>query len=360
MIPNARRVLSQRNLWQDGILLGGRKLRLAPHIISEATRALRSKGAITVEHRTPRNLPGRTVELLVPADQRRRKSYIDRAVGRKSLLYGRYLLLSRTAGDAGEEVLRHSLSTAGSHLIEIESGFGEVHNLMNVRLYGSLDSGAWLFHVDPATRRPLIPYALPIEVKNRRQVLYPIHKEVHQLLSKAADVQKANPGQPVVPILICRAGHPWLFWMAKDLGFLVHQTRRQFVSLPAKMTAQLFNEVRTELGLTDLTLVTNASRPRIQEFFKQTIVKQAKKAAPRWAVSAQVIAEYSNELRTEGMGSGDRLLLIRDLRQEMEYQLERAGFTEPLLTWSLPDEEEWQDQTPYMEGWNDNDAHILT
>src|SRR5690606_5576755 len=47
----------EARLWQDGILLGGRKLRLAPHIISEATRALRSKGAITVEHRTPPQPP---------------------------------------------------------------------------------------------------------------------------------------------------------------------------------------------------------------------------------------------------------------------------------------------------------------
>jgi hypothetical protein len=47
------------------------------------------------------------------------------------------------------------------------------------------------------------------------------------------------------------------------------------------MTSKLFDELRPELGLTDLTLVTDESRPSIQQFFCETIIKQAAEAAPR-------------------------------------------------------------------------------
>lgn len=46
---------------------------------------------------------------------------------------------------------------------------------MGVKLYGALDSGAWLHSIHPTTGLPRMPFALPMEMKNRRPVLYSIH-----------------------------------------------------------------------------------------------------------------------------------------------------------------------------------------
>jgi hypothetical protein len=40
-------------------------------------------------------------------------------------------------------------------------------------------------------------------------------------------VQRQHPDLPVVPLLVCRRGYDRLFWMAKDLGLLVHAARAQ-------------------------------------------------------------------------------------------------------------------------------------
>jgi hypothetical protein len=138
--------------------------------------------------------------------------------------------------------------------------------------------------------------------------------------------------------------------MAKDLGFLLHTTRRQFATLPHKMAPKLFEKLRTDLGLADLTLVSDESRPSIQQFFRETIIKQAARSAPRWAAAA--VAPFAGKLRTENVPPGDRLELVRELRQELEWAKPKAGFTDPLLSWSLPDQEEWQDLTPEADDWD--------
>jgi len=163
-------------------------------------------------------------------------------------------------------------------------------------------------------------------------VFYPIHKEVYQLLGKPATLQLEHPDQPIEPIFVCRAANPWLGWMAKDLGFLLHTTRRQFATLPNKMPARLFTELHTGLGLTDLTLVTDESRPSIQQFFRETIIKQAVRSAGRWAAAAETVAPYATKLRTENVPPGDRLDLVRELRQELEFVMPKAGFRDPLLS----------------------------
>jgi hypothetical protein len=65
------------------------------------------------------------------------------------------------------------------------------------------------------------------------------------------------------------------------------------------------------------------------------------------------VAPFAGKLRTENVPPGDRLELVRELRQELEWALPKAGFTDPLLSWSLPDQEEWQDLTPEADDWDD-------
>jgi len=76
--------------------------------------------------------------------------------------------------------------------------------------------------MNPQTQAPTgSTYLVPIEVKNVRHWLYPIHDEIYQLLHKAAGLANACPEHPVVPILICRKAHYRTLQLARDLGFLV-------------------------------------------------------------------------------------------------------------------------------------------
>lgn len=340
-------------LHEHGLPHGGRRIKFDPHIITDAVNQLRTLGAIQERQHITKG--GSTVPLFVVGDDHNRSTAVQRAVGRKAMLYRRFRLLSDQAGRAGEQVLRHSLLTAGPHLTPMEPGYGEVRRAMNVPLYGPLDSGAWLNAIDPASGLPRRPVALPIEMKNRRLTLYPIHKEVHQLLSKAAAMQQRHPDYPIVPVLVCRRAHPRLFWMAKDLGFLVHTAERQFTSLPRGITHRLFEEVRTGLGLTDLTAVSSTQQPRIIQFFEETVPNRAHLQATRWAVTASTVLAYSERLRDPAPSPTERADAIRALRQAVQVTLPAAGFTGD-FGWSLPDRDSEHDVYEEFEEYDDDDV----
>jgi hypothetical protein len=63
--------------------------------------------------------------------------------------------------------------------IPISPEFAKVPRLLGTPVKGSFDSGAWVVSVSTDTGKPST-IAVPIEVRNRRLALYPIHKEVHR------------------------------------------------------------------------------------------------------------------------------------------------------------------------------------
>jgi hypothetical protein len=62
----------------------------------------------------------------------------------------------------------------------------------------------------------------------------------------------ARPDAAVLPVLVCRRAHPTLFWMAKQLGFMIINMDRQFIGSRIDEAAHL--EVHNELHFHDLTL----------------------------------------------------------------------------------------------------------
>jgi hypothetical protein len=335
----------EARLWEAAGQTSTRRPIFFPHILQEALNNLVASAKINkVIHPSK---AGRDAELYIPAETGRgRQTAITRAVGRKGMLYARYLSYSSRFGDAGETVVRESLTDAIRHgykSMNTNVPFGEVKTIGTARLAGPLDSGAWLTTIDPNTQIPLFPNAVPIEVKNRRLTLYPRHAEVHQLLHKAAVAQNANPTLPIVPLLVCRRAHDRLFWMAKDLGFLVHQARRQFLTLPPKTDARLLDQIKDELALSDLTLIPAESRPRIENLFTDTLPKQAPAAAKRWAaVGSQFIEDYAT-LRKETLKPWTRNTALSELRTGAEVALNQAGVDEPILAWALEELEEPDD-----------------
>jgi hypothetical protein len=195
--------------------------------------------------------------------------------------------------------------------------------------------------IDPTTGLA-VPHLVLVEVKNRRLTLYPRHAEVHQLLHKAALAAQAFPGQPIVPALICRRGHSWLFWMAKDLGFRVLQTRRQFFTLPDKTDPRYLTEVQEELGF-DLHAI-NGAMPNIIDFFRSTLPKESAVAAQRWKLMAPVVLRFSAELRKDTLTEHERTVLLNELYLNAELVLKQNGLDEP-LTWTLPPEDAYENPT---------------
>lgn len=315
-------------------------LRFDPHILTEAVRDLLELGLLVDrEHLT---YGGHSQRVLATSRTHRRETAVSQAVRRKGMLHGRYLKFTDTAGVAGELVVRQSLKESDRRLAPIETDFGEVSHLFTARLAGALDSGAHVTTTDPKTGTPSVT-TVPIEVKNRRLVLYPIHKEVHQLLHKAAVAQIANPVAPVMPVLVCRRAHTWLFWMARDLGFRVHAVNSQYVHAPKNLDERRFREVRNVLGLSDLTLVpygTTTGVPLIRKFFNETVPVSCLTAPTRWAISAPIIEPYSAELRKDTIESFARQELLRDLRSDLEAGFIEAGYKEEFRSWSLPDLDE--------------------
>lgn len=317
----------------------GRKACFFPHILSEAVRDLTAEGVIeTREHATK---GGATTELFVPADVTGRDTYVTRAVRRKGMLYARFLRWSRTEfGPAAEAVVRASLTDAIPHgFVPIEDGFGEVSTLGTARVNGALDSGAWMLVKDPTTKLPT-PHALLFEIKNRRLTLYPRHPEVHQLLHKAAHLHQSLKTQPIVPVLICRRAHKWLFWMAKDLGFIVHDARAQFLTLPDKTDIRMLDEVRTELALADLKLVSATSQPRIVNLFAETLPAQARSVAARWAEVGSTLLEHYRTMRNERLKPWDRTAALSELRADAAVALDDAEIPEQeqILAWALEED----------------------
>lgn len=301
-----------------------------PHIVTEATRQLVSSGRLVKEQRITKGQ--HPVEILTTADTRLRSTAIDRAVGRKAMLLRRYQgPIAETAGQAGEDVVNHSLTEVltaqGNRLTPVGASFGPVAALGGFKFVGSLDNGAWLSLVDE-DGMPGVPAFIPIEVKNRRQVIYPLHKELHQLLSKAAAFHMAHPGRAVTPLLICRQAHWWNFRMAHDLGFLVHQLGKQYVYTSApNATVTKIEEVREGLGLTDLhVLRRNGPQFTIRTLFETTIAAQSTpEAHARWRIAAALGSSTFDTLRHDTETPSTRQLLITQLRDTLTNSLEQDG-----------------------------------
>ncbi|GII25353.1 hypothetical protein [Planosporangium mesophilum] len=332
----------EARLWDAGTTVPGapRRVSFFPHILSEAINNLVAGGNLELTSHTTKG--GATAELYVPRDARRRTTAISAATRRKAMLYARFLRCSTTFGAAGEAVVRTSLMDAmpvGYLPMVDKPVFGEVPRIGTAdRLPGALDSGAWLVIKDRDTGIPLPPHALLVEIKNRRMTLYPRHNEVHQLLHKAALVQEQHPDLAVVPLLICRRGHDRLFWMAKDLGFLVHATRAQYFTMPEDTTERHVDEMRNELGLADLKLVAPDTPARIISLFTSTIPKTAAATAARWSSVGSKLLPHYKELRLDTIDNETRNSTLATLRLDAEAELAAAGVKDPILAWALDPE----------------------
>jgi hypothetical protein len=159
---------------------------------------------------------------------------------------------------------------------------GQVNEFLGVRLNGPLDDAAFLMPLAP-NGLPLSTVAIPVEVKNLRDWLYPASPEPYQLLGKATALQRAQPLQPIMPTLVCRRVHWTLLRMAKDLGFFIIEPKRQFIT--PTIDEDHLREVRSELGFMDLIATIDADAYIVRQFTR-TLPSYALDRCARWARTA--------------------------------------------------------------------------
>ena len=259
--------------------------RIDKHHLSTAHIELLRAGRIE-QHQTDTR-GGREVTIIQPADVGRRATAIAKAARRKRVLLARYLGWAQGTpsrpgiiGPAAERVVHESLKETATFRLVNPAG-GQVSAFLGYKLNGPLDN-AVIFTPMTEDGLPGQPIAVPIEVKNIRDWIYPSSQEPYQLLEKAAKLKQLRPETPLVPLLVCRRAHYTAFKMAKAFGFFILETRRQYIG---PVDEEKLAEVRVELGFIDLMAHSGPDRP-VVHMFADVFTKHASESADCWATTA--------------------------------------------------------------------------
>lgn len=284
-----------------------------PHHVTPALRELTNEGELRPDSAPTRG--GRDVQLFLSTAPRT-KTAVEKAAGRKRLLLSRYMGWAKgtpsragVIGPAAERVFHASIASTGAFTLA-QPGGGDVRDFLGLSLPGPLDSAG--FYVPLTNGIPGQPIAVPIEVKNLRDWIYPANTELYQLLDKAARLHvHVNGAVPIAPVLACRRAHYTTFRMAKQLGFFIIETRRQFIG---DVEHDKLAEVRAELWLTDLTS-TQGADDKIVRALSRVFPTQAPITAANWAVTAEdsQMRDYFHRMRNTTYGPR-RFSIIEDIR----------------------------------------------
>jgi len=283
---------------------------------------------------------GRTELVLAFTDRASRpggERAFEDAAARKRLLAARYHSWGRGSkghpnviGSAGERMVRASLLAAapGRYTPLPVSPSGELTHLFGKPVPGGpLDNAAYLTLTD-VLGRPTGVVTVLIEVKNVRHWIYPESAELYDLLDKAARLQVANPGQPFVPVLVCRRAHRTTFLMAAQLGFFVVDAKAQFLLQVQDVRPEHVEQVRRELGFRDLVLIapsSTQSSSSMRRRFEVVIPSVAARSAERFAQSASIVTKVSATLRKDSLTDVQRRRAFERLHTASEELPDFAG-----------------------------------
>jgi len=158
--------------------------RIDKHHLSTARIELLRSGRIEEHQADTRG--GREVTIIHTADVGRRRTAIAKASQRKRILLARYLGWAQGTpsrpgiiGPAAERVVHESLKETGTFRL-VNPSSGQVSNFLGCKIDGPLDH-AVIFTPMTAEGLPEHPVAVPIEVKNIRDWIYPSSQEPYQL-----------------------------------------------------------------------------------------------------------------------------------------------------------------------------------
>ncbi len=119
-----------------------------------------------------------------------------------------------------------------------------------------------------------------------------------------------------MPVLVCRRAHYLTTLMARQLGFYVLQTHRQYVRphlIETDDSRRHLEEVNAELAY-DL-VPHGESVPQMVEHFRRQLQAAATRTAERWAVTAPAAGQAFEILRNDALNYGERAQAMQELAE---------------------------------------------
>ena len=293
-----------------------------PHHLTMARNRLLEAGEIVSQRNTTRG--GRVVSTFALAA---RTKQADRAAAWKRLLHSRYLSWSASPSEWGvpplpfalERVIHASLTESAVHGYRLEKpGGGEVGQLLGRPVAGGPLDDAAFYTALSMDGMPRVATTVLVEAKHLRQWIYPRTQELYQVLDKSARVQVAHPEQSIVPVLVCRKQHFTTGVMAKQMGFHVVGTWRQYVRpivAGAPEDERKFTEVKDELA-SNLALHEGSVEQMVNQFVS-VLPGRMDDVVARWRAVAlhPDVPDTLARLRNDGISNDERRDALVDLRE---------------------------------------------
>lgn len=319
--------------------------RVNPHHLTVGRRRLLEAGVIESARQSTRG--GQVVTTYLLADPSKKA---QRAAGRKRLLLARFHGWSAPTTEWGpkplplalERVVHASLKRAapyGYHLLNPDGG--EVTRIFDKPVGGgAVDNAA--FYTPIVDGVPGSTVLVVIEAKNVRQWIYPQTQEMYQLLDKCARLRALRPEQRILPVLVCRKQHYQTGAMAKQMGFHVIATWRQYIRPivgASEVDRAKFDQVNDELAF-NLAL-HDSDVDEMFDHFKKVIPKRINNddAPDRWsAVVAQPdVPGLLKSLRDDNVSGADRHNALMGLAEAVETATSEAAGWGPNEEWGSTD-----------------------
>ncbi len=276
--------------------------RVDPHHMTVARSRLLARNRIAI--RETRTKGGYNIGVLHLRDTAGIATAVDTAAARKRALMATLhsWLNPRSGyplgfvGAAGERVTHSSLLEAAPYGLRLERpDAGEVRCLLGEEVEGGpFDNAAWV-QVTNSIGAPVEVVLCPIEVKNIRHWIYPSASELHQLLHKAALLQRRHEDLHVCPVLVTRKKSYSANAMSRDLGFRILDVNRQFVLPVAEVDRDALSRIRTELGFSDLVAHDGADPALVRAL--QQLSSTALTNAMHWRRFGPELVDHFETLR---------------------------------------------------------------
>jgi len=293
-----------------------------PHHLTMARNRLLEAGEIVSQRNTTRG--GRVVSTFSLAATTKQA---DRVAARKRLLHSRYLSWSASPSEWGvpplpsalERVIHASLTESAVHGYRlVKPGGGEVGQLLGQPVAGGPLDNAAFYTALSTDGMPRAATTVLVEAKNLRQWIYPRTQELYQVLDKSARLQVAHPEQSIVPVLVCRKQHFTTGVMAKQMGFHVIGTWRQYVRpivAGSPEDERKFTEVNDELRY-NLALHEGSVEQMVNQFVS-VLPGRMDDVVARWRAVAlhPDVPEILARLRDDGINNDERRDALVDLRE---------------------------------------------
>lgn len=267
-----------------------------PDFLSAARRDLAEERLLGSAVRATRG--GRSIETWHRLDQKRRTTRIENAAARKRLLTTRHWSWAQSSARYPKGLIGAAGENALVGVVTDSDLFSGIRRDATTALGRTLDGGSvdvLCYLTTEVKGRPKV-FTTLIEVKNRRQWYYPSHPDLHRFLYKAAQLQAAEPNEPILPVFASARRHHFTLRLGRLLGLYAVQYQAQFVLDRSEVDHGHFAQVTRDLGYSDLILGDSPNN-KMRRAIAESLPRNAATTSERWRLVAPHTADLHRQIR---------------------------------------------------------------